>query len=158
MSTNPPDFYLPIEEMPVLANAPYVHNQEARWLYMIGRVKPGVAMGALQEKISALLRQAFEPRQDYLSEQGKTLLVKVHVVLTPGGAGIQDMQEQYSSHLHLLMWIAGLLLIACANIANLLLVRGMARRTELCVRTSLAVLRAWMSPRIRMPSRLAVVL
>src|SRR6266496_3494811 len=140
MSTNPPDFYLPIEEMPVLANAPYVHNQEARWLYMIGRVKPGVAMGPLQEKISALLRQAFAPRQDYLSEQGKTLLVKVHVVLTPGGAGIQDMQEQYSSHLHLLMWIAGLLLIACANIANLLLVRGMARRTELCVRTALGAM------------------
>jgi predicted permease len=142
MSTNPPDFFLPIEEMPVLANAPYVHDPEARWLYMIGRVKPGVARGSLQEKISALLRQAFAQRQDYSSEHGNTLLAKVHVVLTPGGAGIQDMQEQYSSHLQLLMWIAGLvLLIACANIANLLLVRGMARRTELCVRTALGAMR-----------------
>src|ERR1700730_9398161 len=43
MST-PPDFYLAIEAMPVLASAPYVHDPKSDWLYMIGRVKPGVAM------------------------------------------------------------------------------------------------------------------
>ena len=142
ISTSQPAFYLPIEEMPMLANAPYVHDPQAQWLYIIGRVKPRVAMGSLQEKISAVVRQAFAQRTDYSSEQGKTLLAKVHVVLTPGGGGIQDMQERYSSHLHLLMSIAGLvLLMACANIANLLLVRGMARRTELCVRTALGAMR-----------------
>ncbi len=142
LSITPPEFYLPIETMPVLANAPYVHDPEQDWLYIIGRIKPGVAIGPLQEKVTALLRQALATDEDFSSQQGKTLLAKVHVVLTPGGAGIQAMQEWYGSKLHLLMWIAGLvLLIACANIANLLLVRGMGRRAEISMRAALGARR-----------------
>jgi predicted permease len=143
MSSTPPDFYLPVESMPVLADSPYVHDNAVSWLYIVGRVKPGVSLPALQDKVSMLVRQAFSMNKIYSSADGAKLLPKVHVVLTPGGAGIQAMQEQYGSHLNLLMWVAGLvLLIACANIANLLLVRGMSRRTELCVRTALGAARS----------------
>jgi len=138
LTSTPPDFYLPIESMPPLANVQYVHDPDANWLYMIGRLKPGISRPQLEAKLSGLLRQVLATTRTYSKKEDQAVLGRAHLVLTPGGAGMQAMQAQYSSHLQLLMWTSGLvLLIACANIANLLLARGMTRKGEMSVRTAL---------------------
>ena len=142
LSTSPPDFYLPIETHTVISNAPYVHDPDVRWLYIIGRVKPATQLGPLQEKISVSVRQWLKETRTFSSTADKSLPEKTHVVLTPGGVGIQDLREQYQSNLGLLMGASALvLLIACANIANLLLVRGMRRKMEVSLRAALGAAR-----------------
>jgi predicted permease len=142
LSSRPPKYYLPLESMDAIIGAPYLHDPEVEWAYIIGRIKPGVSVPALQAKASGLLRQQFSTLKMFQTERNKPALARAHVVLTPGGGGIQNMQDEYKDQLHLLTWVAALvLLVACANIANLLLVRGMGRRSEVSIRIALGAQR-----------------
>ncbi len=143
IDTNPPKYFLPMNSMDEVSGAPYFTDPDTQWAYLIGRIKPGTSLPALQAKASALLKQQFAPLKTFTDQRAQKVLPRTHVVLTPGGGGIQNMQDGYKDHLKLLQWIAAMvLLVACANIANLLLVRGMSRRAEISIRSALGAQRS----------------
>ena len=139
ISNNPPAFWVPLSVEPLLRQANSVLRQpDECWLYALGRMKPGTAVGPLEQKISANLRQWVGTEDAYAKYGISEKIPKLHVVLTPGGGGIQDLQQKTGKEIYLLMAISGfVLLVACANVANLLLARGTKRKAEISMRLAL---------------------
>ena len=139
----PPAIWVPLTMEPVIdgANA-NLNVPDSNWLYVIGRLKPGVNPQALQAKMSTSLRQWLSTQPSYTENGRSTIIPKQHVVITPGGAGIQNLQQETGKGLYLLMAISGLvLLVACANVANLLLARSATRKAETSIRMALGAAR-----------------
>ena len=144
VNSNPAAFWIPLNAEPVIEGETTILKvAESNWLYALGRVKPGVAPKSLEAKISVSLRQWLATIPAYTLNGNDKEIPKQHVVLTPGGGGVQNLQQETGDGLHLLTWISALvLLVACANIANLLLARGTARRAETSIRTALGAERS----------------
>jgi predicted permease len=141
---NPPALWIPLNAEPVIEGETSILKQpEANWLYVLGRVKPGVTPSILQSKLTNSLRHWLATISAYTINGRDTQIPKQYVVLTPGGAGVQNLQIETGKGLHLLMAISGLvLLVACANIANLLLARGATRRAETSISMALGAARS----------------
>jgi predicted permease len=134
-----PDFWIPINTEPyVRGDSSILHHEETHWLYPIGRVKEGTNIPALQAKLSGALRQWILSRPLLTANGGKALVPKMYVVLSPAGGGIQNLQQETGKGLKLLMILSSVvLLIACANIANLLLARATSNRSAIALRMAM---------------------
>jgi len=134
----PPDFFLPLNTEPFVEVDADLNKVDTYWLDLIGRVRPGATPASIEADLRVELKQWLSSHWGDMSANDRARFPEQTLFLRPGGAGITSMRDEYEYWLEILVMVSAfVLLIVCANVANLMLVRGMERRRQISLSMAL---------------------
>ena len=139
-----PDFWLPLTTEPLIdGETARLKRPSSNFLDIIGRVRPGVNPKSLEAKLKVEFHDWLASHVPDMAPGEKQLWTQQTLHLVPGGAGVEVMRDQYQDGLRLLLIAAAcVLLVACANLANLMLARGLKDRAQTSIRVALGASRS----------------
>jgi predicted permease len=155
-----PDFWLPLTtELLIDGDTSRLKRPNGNFLDLVGRVRPGIDPKSIEAKLQVEVHDWLASHVPDMEPSEKQLWRQQTLHLIPGGAGVASMREQYQDGLELLLIASGcVLLVACANLANLMLARGFKDRAQTSIRVALGASRGRLVRKVLVESMLLAII